>query len=73
MKHMDRTNKALIQWIYAPVICIHAPPPPHLRGWAEVMVFQFSEAWYKPCPVETSCWLQPCSYPRPKKQKISPG
>ena len=21
-------------WYYAPVICNHCPPPPHLRGWA---------------------------------------
>ena len=40
---------ASISAIYAPVICIHCPPPPpHLWGWAGIMGFHFPEPCYKP-------------------------
>ena len=39
---------ASISAIYAPVICIHCPPPPHLWRWAGIMGFHFPESCYKP-------------------------
>ena len=54
----------------------HLYPRPQIEGipvyWQKqkgIMTFHFSEPWYKPCPVGTSLWLQPCSCLSPTLHK----
>ena len=39
---------AYISGIYAPVVCILCPPPPHLWGWAGILIFTFQSPGISP-------------------------
>ena len=46
---------------------------PHVRGWAGIMIFHFSEPWYKPCTAGTADGYNPALSPTLHNRKFHRG
>ena len=63
---------ASISAIYAPVICIHCPPP-HLRGWAGIISFTFQSPGISPALWGQADGNSPALYPTLHNRKSQHG